>query len=107
MSTTLLDLDRRYFDAWHNQDADAIAAVLPKIVPTLTPHCLNPWWAAQQLPSGLKQCGQSCPTSSWTWSAGMLPRMALSSMNGFTAELTQVAIQMVHLQRSALPNALE
>ena len=26
MSTELLELDRRYFDAWHNQDADAIAA---------------------------------------------------------------------------------
>lgn len=26
MSTKLLELDRRYFDAWHNQDADAIAA---------------------------------------------------------------------------------
>ena len=26
MSTKLLELDRRYFDAWHNHDADAIAA---------------------------------------------------------------------------------
>jgi hypothetical protein len=26
MSTKLVELDRRYFDAWHNQDADAIVA---------------------------------------------------------------------------------
>ena len=42
MSTKLLELDRRYFDAWHNRDADAIAAAFAEIVPTLTPHCRNP-----------------------------------------------------------------
>jgi hypothetical protein len=30
MSTKLLELDRRYFDAWHNRDADAIAAAFAK-----------------------------------------------------------------------------
>ena len=107
MSTKLLELDRRYFDAWHNHDADAIAAAFSENSNYTHPALPEPLVGGPAVAEWAKTVWTILPDFKLDLVSRDATGMALSSMNGFTAELIQVPTQMVRLQQSVLPNALE